>query len=181
MSVRKARKIREQHRKKLAKKAQKAKQKKEEEEKRKGRKKKRRFSDILSVLRIITLLLKAALRKFFKHVRVDLKRLKITVASSDASATAVAYGAVNAAVSAFLPVVESAKHFSLPKEGELFVEAVFLAESPSVDLHLSVSLRVWHVLDMALSALVAFIKRKLREASEEAEKEAEKESTPSSH
>ena len=167
MSARRARRIREKHRKKLAKKAEKKKEKQDEKKVQRGGSKKKSLSDILSLLRLITAILKVALKKFFKHIRIDLKRLHITVASPDAATTAVTYGAVTGAISALLPVIQSAKQFSLPKEGELDVTTDFLANTPSIDLHLSVSLRVWHVLDMAIGALWVFIKKKAEADAEE--------------
>ena len=185
MSARKAKKIREKYDKKKEKKAQKAREKRKEKQEKKESEKKKSFSDVLSLLRLITSLLKKVLGKFFKHIRIDLKRLRITVATSDAATTAVAYGAVTGTISTLLPLIESAKQFSLPKADDLDVQVDFLSDSPSLDLHLSVSLRVWHALDIALGALVTFVKHKLKNTpAEEDGEEAEEKSTkgfPPSH
>ena len=162
MSARRAEKIRRKRAKKAEKKAESARQKRRERAEKKTKKKKKSVHEILSLLRLITDLLKTVLGKFFHHIRIDLKRLRITVATSDAATTAVAYGAVTGTVSALLPLIESAKHFSLPKEGDLDVQADFLSETPSLDLHISVSLRVWHALDIALGALLSLVKHKLK-------------------
>ncbi|MBR2354752.1 MAG: DUF2953 domain-containing protein, partial [Clostridia bacterium] len=161
------------------KKAAEARQKKKEKEEKKATKKKKSVSEILSLLRLITSLLKIVLGKFFKHIRIDLKRLNIKIATSDAASTAIAYGAITGALSTLLPLIQSAKQFSLPREEDLSVETDFLSDTPSLDLHLSVSLRVWHVLDIALSALWRFVKHKINApAPSQQEEDSEKESTP---
>ncbi len=186
MSARKARRLRQKYEKKSAKKSEKARQKRREKEERKEKKEKKSVSEILSLLRLILSLLKKVLGKFFQHVRIDLRRLRITVATSDAASTAVAYGAITGTISVLIPLIESAKQFSLPAKEDLDVQADFLSESPRLDLDLSVSLRVWHALDIALGALITFIKHKVKAASaeqesEEAEEETDKKRFPPSH
>ena len=162
MSAKKAAKIRKKRSEKQEKKAAAAKQKKQEKEAKKATKKKKSMSEILDLLRLITTLLGVVVKKFFGHLRIDLARLKLTVATGDAATTAVAYGAVTGILSTLLPLIQSVKHVSLPREQDLDVGIDYLAEAPSFDLELSVSLRVWHVFDVAFGALFTFIKHKLK-------------------
>ena len=46
-------------------------------------------------------------------------------------------------------------------EDSIFIFLFFLETSPKIDVEIAFSLRVWHVFDVAFSAVGAFIKHKL--------------------
>ena len=158
MSVKKARKIKEKlaakKKKKQAAKVEKAKAK---EEKKKAKKKKS-LGEILEMISLIKDLAFKVIKKFFKHLRIDIARIKIHVAMGDAANTAVAYGAITAAVSLLFPVLEKVKNFSLPDADEIDIRADFLSDSIEADVMLSFSIRVWHIFDIAFGALGVFLK-----------------------
>jgi hypothetical protein len=164
LSAKKAKKIRDKLALKKKKKAVAAKEKKLAKEEKKKHKKKKSIGEILDLLRLITALLGVVIRKFSKHIRIHLSRLKLTVATADAATTAVAYGAATQTLSVLFPLLESVKQIRLPKENELDVGIDFLSDTPSFDLKLSVSLRVWHVFDVAFGALFTFIGHKIKTA-----------------
>ncbi len=164
LSAKKAKKLREKLSQKKKKKADAAKEKKLAKAEKKKTKKKKSMSEILDLIRLITTLLGVVIRKFFKHLRIDLARLKLTVATSDAATTAIAYGAATQTISILLPLIQSVRQVSLPKEADLDIRADFLSDTPSFDLKLSVSLRVWHLFDVAFGALFSFIKHKIKTA-----------------
>lgn len=166
MSVKKAKRIQKKRSEKQQKKEETAKQKRKEKaakkKAKKEKKKKEKMTEILDLLRLITELIGVVAKKLLKSVRIHLKRLKVTVATEDAASTAVAYGAVTGILSTLLPLIQSVKHVTLPKEKEFSVDLDFLSDSPSMDLELSVTLRVGHILGLAISALVTYVKHKLR-------------------
>ena len=96
-----------------------------------------------------------ALGKFFKYLRVDLARFHINVATGDAATTALAYGAVCDALTHLFVILEPLRGFDLPDNRDISVEADYLSEKTTADIKLSFSLRVWHIL---IIALVTFIK-----------------------
>lgn len=163
MSAAKARRIR-----KKAKKKAKAKQEKKEQKaiqkQQKPEKPKKSVAEIIDLIDMVRKLVVAVLRRFFKHLRIDIARMRIRVATGDAASTAVAYGAVTQAVNVLLPILESVKNFGLPKTTELDIQPDFLSEASEVDLLLSFSLRVWHVFHVAFGALGAFLKHKFSKA-----------------
>ena len=166
MSAKKAKRIQEKRSQKQQKKADAAKQKRQAKEAKKkakkAKKKKERMPEILDLLRLITELIGVVVKKLLKSVRIHLKRLKVTVATEDAASTAVAYGAVTGILSTLLPLIQSVKHVTFPREKDLAVDIDFLSDSPSMDLELSLTLRVGHILGLAIGALVTFVKHKLK-------------------
>ena len=164
MSASKAAKIKKKVQKKEEKKklAKKEKTKKKAEKKaQKKEKPKKSISEILDIVSMVRKLVAEVIRRFFKHLRIDIVKLNIKVATGDAAATAIAYGAVTQSVNLLIPILQEVKNFTMPKESDLNVWADFTSEASEADISLSFSIRVWHVLDIAFGALKTFIKHKL--------------------
>ena len=162
MSAKQAEKIKKKLRKKQQKKAD-AKQKKAEKkaakkEIPKEEKKKMSLPDILDILSLVRKLLVKVVKTFFGHLRIDIVRIKIRVATGDAATTAIAYGAITQAVNLLFPVLESTKNFSTPKARDIDIVADFAGDGIEADVEFSFSLRVWHLFHVAFGALGTAIK-----------------------
>lgn len=161
MSAAKAERIRRKKAKKAAKKKaakQAKKAKKGEQTGTAGAKKRKSMAEILDILSLVCKLASTVVRRFVKHLRIKVARLKIKVATTDAATTAVAYGAVTQSVNILLPILEQVKNFSLPEVAELDIQADFLSETPEADIEISFSLRVWHALDILARGLIEYFK-----------------------
>ena len=161
MSEKKAQKIKNKLRKKQEKKAE-AKKKKQEKKAAKKEvakdKPKKSLSDILDMITLVRTLLAKVIKTFFGHLRIDLVRVKIRVATGDAATTAIAYGAITQAVNLLFPLLDSTKTVSTPKSRDVDIVADFIGEEMEADIQISFSLRVWHVFHVALTALFTAIK-----------------------
>ena len=135
------------------KKSAKSKKKKKKKKEQKPKKKKT-ISDILDILSLVKLLLK----KFFKYLRIKVARFNIKVATGDPATAAIAYGAVNSALSALYPLLERAKTVKGVKSAEINVTCDFLSDKPEADIMLSFTLRTWHAISILLSAIVSYAK-----------------------
>ena len=169
MSRRKAERIRAKARKKAQKKREAAKAKAEAKKQKKEaakEKPKKSMSEILDTVSMVRGIAAEVIRRFFKHLRIDVARVKIKVATGDAATTAVAYGAACTALNILLPVLAQVKNFSLPREKDFSVEPDFLGETPELDVKLSFSLRVWHLFSVALGALKKFLAHKAKSANQ---------------
>ncbi len=165
MSRRQARKIKEGLKKKALKKQQKtaAKKKKKQEKKEHlakhpEEKKKLSLSEILDLVSMAKDVLATVIKTFFGHLRVDVARLHVNLALGDAATTAIAYGAVSQAVFYLYEVLEPVKGIDLPGVKDASINADFLGESTTLDLKVSVRLRVWHIFHVAFAALGKAIK-----------------------
>ena len=141
--------------KKQAKKSQK-KQKKQQSaspapEKKKG---------LVDNLGVIRQLLTVVFSRFTHHVKLRATRIIIKVATDDAAKTAILFGAVNQAVAAIIEILDSAGKLQGLKSARILVAPDFTAEKTSADIHIVLSLRVWHMLDILLRAAWRFVKRK---------------------
>lgn len=167
MSARKAEKIKN----KLAKKAEKKRLKAEEKRKKKQAKKeleekepkqKKSLSEVLDIIRMITDTSKKATKTFFGHLRVDVAKLHVNVATGDAATTAIAYGAISEAAFYLFEVLEPLDGVSMPDRKNVSICADFLSDSFTADIKISLSIRVWHVLHTALAALGKLVKHLIK-------------------
>ncbi len=160
MSARKAARIRKKLRKKALKQREKDTKKQKEDQLKEKHKKKRTARDILDTVSLITSVAKVVIKKTFGHARLKLTRVNITVATGDAASTAIAYGAVSQSINVLFAVLNEVKRVKLPTEpDDVNVNADFLAQKSDIDVKLSFTLRVWHIIHIACAALIKLIGR----------------------
>lgn len=166
MSTGKAEKIRRKLKKKSEKKKLKAKEKKRRKQEKKENVKpsenKKSLSEIIEIIRMITDVVKTALKVFFGHIRIKVARLHVNVATGDAATTAIAYGAVSQAVFYLFDVLELPKNVSKPDVRDFSVNADYLSDKITADIKISFSVRLWHVLHTAFAALGKALKHLLK-------------------
>ena len=106
------------------------------------------IKDALSVVKTGFLQL---FRRFKKYARLDMYRLRISLATDDPAKTAVLYGALSGVVSAMHSFALSVKNRSY-REGDIYTEyrPDFYAEKSDIAVDIGISLRVWQILACAL-------------------------------
>ena len=160
MSRKKSDRIEKKLHQKQEKKRLKKERKKEKKESSREDSKKSSFTEIIDTVNLTASVIKTALGGFFGHLRVDVARFKITVATGYAASTAIAYGAVSQAVSYLLAILKSNKNVRGINKADVDIVCDFLGERSSADIKLSFSLRVWHILHIALISLLKLIRHK---------------------
>ena len=94
------------------------------------------------------------------YIRFRIYRLWLSVASREPDKTAVMYGAVSGAVSGLLAFMSEHGRirYKAPKGYDaVYVEADFLAQKPRAKVDIMVSLRVWQILSLVISAAFTFL------------------------
>ncbi len=135
--------------------------KKTKEEKKKNSPKKT-MGEMVNDIGDIADLVLLVLGKFFGHLRVRIPRFRIRVATGDAATTAIAYGAINQILSGLYPYLENSKNVKGFKRTDIDISADFLSETPTADIKLVFSIRVWQILDLGIATLIKFIKNLLK-------------------
>ena len=125
-------------------------------------KKKKNKSDIAlgEKIGVITNLVKILFSRFFKHLRLDVSKILITVGGSDAAACAITYGVVSQATAYLLEYLDNNIKISKKRRGEINVLCDFTAESTVYDISLSASLSVWQILDIGITLAYNYFKGK---------------------
>lgn len=110
-------------------------------------------------------LLEFAAEQFPKAVsklKINVKKLIVKVGGNDAAKIALDYGKLEAAVSLLMELLDNKTRLSKIKEGSVLVYADFLAEKTTVELDISVKIRGFSIVGLALSSLVWLIKSKFK-------------------
>ncbi len=132
------------------------------------------------LLRLITRLVKAVLRKFPRHFRVKILRYEVTVASDDAAKTALLYGTATALSAELFAVLRAGTRFRIGRGAPVNVRADFLGTKPSIEAELDLSVTVFGALSMLLAAGIAFVKEKMSAPKREPQKKTPEKTTNSS-
>ena len=161
MSDKRAKKIKAKLLQKERKKKEKKKQKKAQKLAEKHKQKKS-LSDILDILSLVKDLLAKVIKIFFGHLKVKVARLKIKVATGDAASTAIAYGLISQAAMYLFTALAPLDGLTLPRKKNTEIVCDYLSDEMEIDLKISLSIRVWHVLHVGIGALSTFICHKLK-------------------
>ncbi len=143
----------------------KGKEEKKEKKRRKSKKKRKEDSrkpkkSLPEKIRLVRALLAALLRRTRRYLHLRAVRAHISVATGDAASTAVLYGAVSAALSGLLALLDRAFNLKAPP-GDVAVFPDFTGEKTKADLKIVLSLRVFGALAILFSVAIAYVKVKM--------------------
>jgi hypothetical protein len=163
MSAKKAEKIKQKRLKKLRKKLEKKSAKDAEKESAKREaaaepKEKKTPQEILDIIHLVCNLVSKVVSTFFKHLRIKLARINIKIATEDAATTAITYGAVTQAINVLFPLLDNIKTFKFPQNRDINIYADFCSDEAEIDIRIDFAIRLWHVLHVAIVALVQLVK-----------------------
>lgn len=127
------------------------------EEKKKTKSSKKRKTNIIDTLKLVADILSAIKVKFFKYLRVKLAKLGLVLATDDAAKTAIEYGIAVQGVQYIVSILEGITNFSVEKSGYIHVDCDFTSEKTSLDLDITLSLRVWQMIAILIRAGLEFV------------------------
>ena len=136
--------------KKVLKEAHKEKHKASEEEK----------APMCDTISTVTGLVKKVISKLFRHLRIDVTKIAISVGTPDAAKTGILYGTVCQGVAYLTEILNQITNVKKTRKTEVSVSADFVSGKTRADIDLSFSLTVWQALDILLGAVIEYIKNK---------------------
>ncbi len=110
----------------------------------------------------VTGLVKTLSARLFKHLRIDITKISISVGTPDAAKTGILYGTVCQGVAYLLEVLDRITNVKKKKKTEVSVSADFVSGKTNADIDLSFSLTVWQALDILFSTALEYIKSKTK-------------------
>ena len=114
--------------------------------------------DIPALIKKLTRVTAVFIKRFGKHLRIELKKVILIIASEDAATTALIYGAAIGAAQDLYALLVSSGTLRTTNKSEFIVEPDFLSEKPHIEIDLKFSFREWQLFDMAIRALIEFLK-----------------------
>ena len=147
----------------------------EKEEQKTARKEKkpkpsRSMEDVMGIIRTTRQILSAVVGRFARYLRVDVSRFYLRVAAGDAAKTAIMYGVAVQGVQYVITILEQVGNLKTKDNMSIRVECDYLADAPTLEADMALSLRGWHVLSLlirsAAAYLIADVKNKKKTQSE---------------
>lgn len=120
-------------------------------------KEKASLEQILNTVEFASDVLKSVVTRFFKYLRINLAKLHLIVATDDAAKTALMYGVAVQSVQYVVKILDNISNFYPENNTSIFVDCDYCSESSSLSLDISLSLRLWHIIAVALSGGAALV------------------------
>jgi hypothetical protein len=114
---------------------------------------------VTEIIELVTLLVSKLLSSLSRRLRIDVKRLHVTVATGDAASTAILYGAASAAMAGLTEVIRLNTRTSLPDTENGGVYADFVGNSSRVDIDIVLSMRVIGILSTLITLAYNYLKK----------------------
>ena len=125
-------------------------------------KKKTSLEDILNTVGAVRELVGSLKDKFARTLKVTAATVYVSVGSDNAAKTALLYGAICQGVTFLLELLDNVTRLKTVKKTYIHVGCDFSSEKTVAEMHLILSMRVYHLLGHALRALKTFLMIKLK-------------------
>jgi hypothetical protein len=104
-------------------------------------------------------IVKELTEKSGRYLKLEEYRVKVLVATDDPAKTGVLYGAVSGILGGISVLVDRLKRRTR-KKGKIYTEVKpdFLAEEPEVYIRIALSMRVWQMFSIGITASKGFLK-----------------------
>lgn len=120
----------------------------------KPKKKKRpEFEDFLMFVDLINSMVQMIYENLTANLKLDLKRFKAVIASPEADKTAYMYGVVSNAVAIMLELIPNYVRKFKKNDKNIAVYPDYTAEKCTFEAHVTITLKVYHILIIAMRAL----------------------------
>lgn len=116
--------------------------------------------NVAYALDLLKLVILRAVKKFGKHLRIDLYYLYVTVGGKEPDRTAQNYGKIAQSVSYLTELLDRHLNVRYPGRADprIWVGADFLSEKSKLEAHLAFHISVWQVVSVGLTALFGYLK-----------------------
>ena len=123
---------------------------------------KARRLDVKSLFPALSRIARRLYSKFLRKLRIDIRRIRVTVATGDAAETAIAYGVVSQSLAYFLEFTDRMVKLKTKRESEISVNADFIAERSSADIDISFCLSLGNVISNGSYLAYEYLKNSLK-------------------
>ena len=122
------------------------------------------------ILELIKIILSNVMSPFGRYLKVEILDMHITVGTSDPSKTAFLYGTVCQSVAYITELLSNLTNVDVKRKNSITVEPDFLDGKTDADINITLGLRVWHALALAIKFFMGYITaRNAKQAAKTAE------------
>ncbi len=124
--------------------------------------KKKNNIDIKETISMINDIIIRVKDKFFRYLRIKVANIRVIISTDDAAKTAIEYGIAVQLIQYTVTLLQNITNFSVNDNTSIVCDVDYLKGKSELSCNLSFTLRVWHMLAVALSAAAAYIKNTTR-------------------
>ena len=162
----------------LEKKAAKKQAKKQAKEQKKAEEaenapKKDKAAQIKEILELIKLVLENVMSPFGRYLKIEILKMHIVIGTPDPAKTALVYGGVSQSVAYIIELLSNITNVDVKKKNSIRVAPDFFEGRSEASINLTIGLRVWHALSLAIKFFMAYIKHSRTKAAETAKLDIE--------
>ncbi len=138
---------------------------------------KERAEDALDLVKHVIL---RGVKRFGRHLRINVYRMRIFVGGSEPDKTAITYGLVCQGVSYVTEILDTHLNVKYPGKAEhrIYVGADFSSPKTVTDIHISLRIRMWHLPSSGISALIGYMTMPKRKREDKATNDIKSEMNP---
>lgn len=113
-------------------------------------------------IKLIVDIFRTFTKSMFKHLRLEISHIYISLGTPDAAKTALLYGAVSQSVAYLLQFLSTLEHVSEPDIEDVTVFPNWTDEKTTVDVKITLSLRLWNIFDIVNHVIACLIKNLMK-------------------
>ena len=117
-------------------------------------------SKIKEILELIKIILENVMSPFGRYLKVEIIKMHITVGTDDPAKTAVIYGGICQLTSYIIELLSNLTNVDVKKQNSIIVNPDFLEGKTDGKINITLGLRVWHGLSLALKFFMGYINKK---------------------
>lgn len=117
------------------------------------------------ILELVTLVLKNVMSPFGRYLKIEIVKMHVKIGGSDPAKTALTYGIASQGIAYILELLSNVTNVDVKKKSSVNIYADFLSEKSDADINITLGLRVWHALSLAIKFFMAYLKNKNKKAS----------------
>lgn len=111
------------------------------------------------ILALIRLILDNVMSPFGRYLKVEILKMHVKVGSADPAKTALIYGGVCQAVSYIVELLSNLTNVDIKNTNSISVEPDFFEGKTEANINITLGLRVWHALSLAIKFFMAYLKK----------------------
>ena len=144
----------------LNKKAEKKKKKQKPEPPADPAEEKSKSEKLKDILGLIKMVLENVMSPFGRYLKVEIIKMHITVGNDDPAKTAVMYGGICQAASYVIELLSNLTNVDVKRKNSIDIRPDFFEGKTTAKINITLGLRVWHALSLAIKFFMGYLKHK---------------------
>ncbi len=123
-------------------------------------KKKDKATQVKDILELVKIILENVMSPFGRYLKIEIVKIHIRLGADDPAKTAVIYGAVSQSLAYIIELFSNITNIDVKKRNSITVHPDFLEGKTEAKINITLALRVWHALSLAIKFFMGYLKKR---------------------